>query len=50
VRLLEDWAMRRYHDAVGTPAETKRFTVVVRGPLPGNALERGVHDDGQADR
>src|SRR5262249_19882333 len=36
LQLLEDWTTPRYHDAVGMPAETKRFVVRVRGPLPGN--------------
>ena len=31
----------RYHDAVGTPAETKRFRVRVSGPLPGRPSEEG---------
>jgi hypothetical protein len=35
VAVLEDWTTRIYHDAIGTPAETKRFRVRVSGPLPG---------------
>ena len=41
VQVLEDWTTRRYHDAVGTAAVTKRFTVRVRGPLPGRPSETG---------
>jgi hypothetical protein len=39
--VLKDWTTPRYHDAVGTPAETKRFRVRVRGPLPGNPSQDG---------
>jgi hypothetical protein len=34
--VLENWTTLRYHDSVGTPAETKRFRVRVSGPLPGD--------------
>lgn len=34
--VLENWTTPRYHNSVGTPAETKRFRVRVSGPLPGN--------------
>lgn len=33
--VLENWTTRRYHDAVGTSAQTRRFRVRVSGPLPG---------------
>jgi hypothetical protein len=33
--VIEDWTTPRYHDSVGTPAETRRFRVRVSGPLPG---------------
>jgi hypothetical protein len=39
--LLEDWTTPRYHDAIGTPGETKRFRVRVRGPLPGKPEASG---------
>jgi hypothetical protein len=39
--VLEDWTTPRYYDAVGTPAETRRFRVRVSGPLPGNPSEKG---------
>jgi hypothetical protein len=39
--LIEDWTTSRYHDAVGTPAETKQFLVRVSGPLPGTPLAEG---------
>ena len=39
--VLEDWTTPRYHDAVGTPAETKRFQVRVSGPLPGRPSQTG---------
>jgi hypothetical protein len=39
--VLEDWTTPRYHDTVGTPGETRRFTVRVRGPLPGQPSETG---------
>ena len=29
--MIENWTCERYHEAVGTPAETKRFRVRVRG-------------------
>jgi hypothetical protein len=35
--VVEDWTTPRYHDAVGTAAETRRFRVRVSGPLPGHA-------------
>lgn len=41
VQVLEDWTTTRYHNAVGTAAETKRFTVRVRGPMPGNPSAEG---------
>jgi hypothetical protein len=41
VRVVEDWTCRSYHDTVGTPGETKRSVVRVRGPLPGNPTEIG---------
>jgi hypothetical protein len=39
--VLEDWTTPRYHDSVGTPAETRRFRVRAHGPLPGNPAENG---------
>ena len=39
--MVEDWATPRYRDAVGTPAETKRFLVCVSGPLPSSPSEEG---------
>ena len=41
LRVIEDWTTPRYHDAVGTPAETRRFRVRVSGPLPGTPSEEG---------
>jgi hypothetical protein len=41
VAVLEDWTTRIYHDAIGTPAETKRFRVRVSGPLPGQPSADG---------
>ena len=39
--IIENWTTRRYHNSVGTHAETKRFRVRVRGPLPGGASADG---------
>jgi hypothetical protein len=39
--MLEDWTTPRYYDAVGIPAETRRFRVPVSGPLSGNPSENG---------
>lgn len=39
--VLENWTTRRYHNSVGTSAETKRFRVRVSGPLPGNPSTDG---------
>jgi hypothetical protein len=39
--VLEDFTTPRYHDAVGTPAETRRFRLRVNGPLPGRPSEDG---------
>ena len=39
-RVLEDWTTPRYSDAVGTAAETRRFRVLVSGPLPGACQKR----------
>jgi len=36
VAVLENWTTLRYHEAVGTHAETRRFRVLVSGPLPGD--------------
>lgn len=41
LRVLEDFTTPRYHDAVGTPAETRRFRVRASGPLPGNPAQDG---------
>ena len=41
VQVLEEWTTREYHAIVGTPAVTKRFTVRVRGPMPGNPSAEG---------
>ena len=41
LRVIEDWTTPRYHDAVGTPAETKRYRVRVSGPLPGRPSQEG---------
>jgi hypothetical protein len=41
VAVLENWTTRRYHDAVGTHAETRRFSVRVAGPLPGDPSAEG---------
>jgi hypothetical protein len=41
--LLEDWTTPRYHDAVGTPAETRRFRVRVHGTLPGKPSASGEY-------
>ena len=41
VAVLENWTTPRYHDAVGTPEQTKRFHVRVAGPLPGRPSETG---------
>lgn len=39
--VLQDWTTPRYHDAVGTPGETRRFLVRVSGPLPGDPYADG---------
>ena len=39
--VLEDWTTPRYHHAVGTPAQTKRFRVRVTGPLPARPSQAG---------
>jgi len=39
--VLEDWTTPQYHDAVGTPAPTKRFRVRVTGLLPGRPSQDG---------
>lgn len=39
--VLEDWTTPQYHDAVGTPAATKRIRVRVTGPLPGRPSQVG---------
>jgi hypothetical protein len=44
-RVLENWTTPRYYDAVGTPAETRRFRVRVSGPLPGNLGKGRVRHD-----
>ncbi len=41
VRVLEDWTTGEYHAVIGTAGETRRFTVKVRGPLPGCPEETG---------
>ena len=41
LQVLENWTTPRYHDVAGTPGETKRFTVRVRGPLPGTPAVDG---------
>ena len=40
-QVVEDCTTPRYHDAAGTPAETRRFRVRVSGPLPGTPSEEG---------
>lgn len=39
--VLEDWTAPRYSEVAGSPLETKRFLVRVRGPLPGKPSEDG---------
>ena len=39
--VLENWTTRRYHDAVVTHEETKRFRVRVSGLLPGDPSADG---------
>jgi hypothetical protein len=39
--VLEDWTTPRYSEVVGTPSESKRFRVRVRGPLPGAPSREG---------
>lgn len=39
--VLEDWTTPRYSEVAGSPLETKRFVVRVRGPLPGRPSEDG---------
>jgi len=41
LRVLEDWTTRRYHDVLGTPADTRRFRVLVSGPLPARPEQTG---------
>jgi hypothetical protein len=41
LQVLENWTTPGYHDVVGTPGETKRFTIRVRGPLPGTPAVDG---------
>ena len=40
-RVLEDWTTPLYWEVLGTPGETRRFRVVVSGPLPGRPWESG---------
>ena len=37
--MLEDWTTPEYWAVLGTPGETRRFKVRVRGPLPGRPAE-----------
>ena len=39
--VTENWTTRRYHDSIGTYAETERFRVRVAGPLPGDPAADG---------
>jgi hypothetical protein len=39
--VTENWTTKRYHDSIGTHAETKRFRLRVSGPLPGNPSDVG---------
>jgi len=39
--VLEDWTDPRYSEVAGTPLESKRLRVRVRGPLPGMSSEEG---------
>ena len=39
--VLEDWTTPRYSEVAGSPLETKRFVVRVRGPPPGRPSEDG---------
>lgn len=39
--VLEDWTTPRYSEVAGTPLESKRFRVRVRGPLPGMSSKEG---------
>jgi hypothetical protein len=39
--VLEDWTTSEYWAMLGTPGETRRFRVCVRGPLPGRPDEVG---------
>jgi hypothetical protein len=39
--VLEDWTTPRYYEAVGTPAETRRFRVRVSGPLAASSRTGG---------
>ena len=41
LQVLENRTTPGYHDVAGTPGETKRFTVRVRGPLPGTPAVDG---------
>ena len=41
LKVIENWTCERYHAVVGTPGETKRFTLRVSGPLPGNPSTDG---------
>jgi hypothetical protein len=39
--VLEDWTTPEYWAVLGTPGETRRFKVRVRGPRPGRPTETG---------
>ena len=39
--VMEDWTTPRYHAVHGTPEETRRFRVRVRGPVPSRPSSDG---------
>lgn len=41
LRVLEDFTTPVYREVLGTPGDTRRFRVVVSGPLPGRPAECG---------
>jgi hypothetical protein len=41
LRVLEDWTTPVYWQVLGTPGDTRRFRVLVSGPLPARPSETG---------
>ena len=41
MQVLENWTTPEYYTVNGTPGETRRFRLRVRGPLPSRPSEAG---------